>query len=202
MRRPLTPLLAVPALLLAACDSGPEVIEPTADASQAPAGGDDAAVTSGGDDAAASAAPDDAAVTSEIPSDGAEGGEDGQAAADRAKEFLLGLVDADPATCDLMLSFSDPTVPMRDAPEDLELCEAQLPETMSAAVEAQGLGEEGRGILEAMQITGAAVDGDTAVIDEDNYSELFAESMGGSTITLVKIDGDWFVDVDRFLATP
>ncbi|ANS78809.1 hypothetical protein SGUI_1413 [Serinicoccus hydrothermalis] len=200
MRRPLMPLLAAPLLLLAACDSGGEVVEPSADSTQAPQ--DDAATTSGGDDAARSAPPDDAAVTSEGPSDGVEGGEDGQAAADRAKEFLLALVDADPAACSLMLSFSDTTVPMSEVPEDLELCEEQLPETMSAAVQAQGLGEEGRDILEAMQIDGAAVDGDTAVIDQDNYSDLFAESMGDSTITLVKVDGEWFVDVERFLATP
>lgn len=206
MRRSLMALLAAPALLLGACDDGAEVVEPT---EQAPAtayanGADDAAQTTSpagsSDDGAAA---DDSAVTSVAP-DEVEGGEDGQAAADRAKEFLLALVDADPAACTLMLSFTDTTQPMAQVPEDLELCRQQLPETMSAAVEAQGLGEEGRDILGAMQISGAEVnaEGDTAVIDEDNYSELFAESMGDSTMTLVKIDGEWFVDVERFLETP
>lgn len=208
MRRSLMALMAAPALLLGACDDGAEVVEPT---EQAPATAD--ADANGADDAAQTTSPagssddeaaaDDSAVTSGAP-DEVEGGEDGQAAADRAKEFLLALVDADPAACTLMLSFTDTTQPMAQVPEDLELCRQQLPETMSAAVEAQGLGEEGRDILGAMQISGAEVnaEGDTAVIDEDNYSELFAESMGDSTMTLVKIDGEWFVDVERFLETP
>ncbi|WP_130012734.1 hypothetical protein [Serinicoccus sediminis] len=204
MRRPLMALLAAPALLLAACDGGAEVVETSEDASTTDAAGDDdAAITSAPDPTEEAAAGDDAAVTSAAP-DGVEGGEEGQAAADRAKEFLLALVDADPAACGFMLSFTDTSRPMEQVPEDLALCEEQLPETMSAAVEAQGLGEEGRDILGAMQITGAEVgaEGETAVIDEDNYSELFAESMGDSTITLVKIDGTWFVDVERFLETP
>ena len=203
MRRPLMALLAAPALLLAACNGGAEVVEATGDESTTDAAGDDAALTSAADPTDEAAAGDDAAVTSAAP-DGVEGGEEGQAAADRAKEFLLALVDADPAACGFMLSFTDTSRPMEQVPEDLALCEEQLPETMSAAVEAQGLGEEGRDILGAMQITGAEVgaEGETAVIDEDNYSELFAESMGDSTITLVKIDGTWFVDVERFLETP
>ncbi|WP_298890891.1 hypothetical protein [uncultured Serinicoccus sp.] len=204
MRRSFMALLAAPALFLTACDGGAEVVEATSE------GTDDAALTSGagasdGDVATADPddAGDDAAVTSAAP-EGVEGGEAGQAAADRAKEFLLALVDADPAACGLMLSFTDTSRPMAQVPEDLELCEEQLPETMSAAVEAQGLGEEGRDILGAMQLRGAEIsaEGDTALIDEDNYSELFAESMGESTITLVRIDGEWFVDVERFLQTP
>ncbi|WP_298748998.1 hypothetical protein [uncultured Serinicoccus sp.] len=201
MRRPLMALLAAPALFLAACDGGAEVVETTGGTSAE--GTDDAALTSGAGASDETAATDDAAVTSAAP-DGVEGGEEGQAAADRAKEFLLALVDADPAACGLMLSFTDTSRPMSEVPEDLELCEEQLPETMSAAVEAQGLGEEGRDILGAMQLRGAEIgaEGDTAVIDEDNYSELFAESMGDSTITLVRIDGEWFIDVERFLQTP
>ncbi|WP_151525685.1 hypothetical protein [Serinicoccus kebangsaanensis] len=195
MRRSLMPLLAAPALLLAACDGGSDVADSTGEEMSTPAGPttDDAAGETG-------APPDDAAITT--GGSGVEGGEEGQAAADRAKEFLLALVDADPAACGHILSFSDTTLPMREVPEDLELCEEQLPETMASAVQAQGLGEEGRDILDAMQIRGADVEGDTAVIDQDNYSELFAESMGDSTITLVRIDGEWFVDVDRFLAEP
>ena len=71
-----------------------------------------------------------------------------------------------------------------------------------STVEAQGLGEEGVAILEAMQITGAQVDGDVAVIDQDNYSELFAEAMGDSTITLRRLGGEWYVDIDAYLETP
>ncbi|GAA4877503.1 hypothetical protein [Serinicoccus chungangensis] len=205
MRRSLMALLAAPALLLGACDGGAEVVEATGGATSE--GSDDAALTSGTDSSDAADATDDpgdaAAATSAAPED-VEGGEEGQAAADRAKEFLLALVDADPAACGLMLSFTDTSRPMAEVPEDLELCEEQLPETMSAAVEAQGLGEEGRDILGAMQLRGAEInaEGDTAVIDEDNYSELFAESMGESTITLVRVDGAWFIDVERFLQTP
>lgn len=218
MRRPLTALLAAPLLLLGACSGDADVVEVSAPtetaAGEAEADDDGATETAApapGDDTTATTAPpaagategDTAAGTADAADDGeVEGGAEGQAAADRAKEFLLALVDADPAACDLMLSFTDTTRPMRDVDEDLELCRQQLPDTMAGAVEAQGLGEEGRSILEAMQITGADVDGDTAVIDQDNYSELFAESMGGSSITLVKVDDEWFVDVDRFLQAP
>lgn len=213
MRRRLFALLAAPAVLLGACSGDDpdtvDVTEPVGTVSApGPEAGDDAgsATTeppSGADDGAATtqAGADDESATTD-PGGDVEGGPDGQAAADRAKEFLLALVDADPAACDLMLSFSDTGRPMVDVADDLELCRTELPDTMAGAVDAQGLGEEGRSILEAMRITGADVSGDTAVIDQDNYSELFAESMGESSITLVKIDDEWFVDVDRFLQNP
>lgn len=191
---------AVGALILTGCEAGSAPPASTPDRS--------AATTSPvGDDAAASAPIDHAAATTTRPGPAAgaadgdpEGGAQGQAAADRAKEFLLALVDADPAACGLILSFSDTTRPMREVESDLELCEIQLPETMAATVAAQGMTEEERAILEAMQITGADVrEGDpaTAVVDADNYSDLFADSMSGATMILVRLDGEWFVDLDR-----
>lgn len=205
MKRRLMALLAAPALALGACsgDDGDavEVSDPVGTVTEADADSeaDSGAATAEADTTTATA--DDAASTTQA-GDEVEGGAEGQAAADRAKEFLLALVDADPAACDLMLSFSDADRPMAEVSDDLELCRTQLPDTMAGAVEAQGLGEEGRSILEAMQITGADVQADTAVIDQDNYSALFAESMGEASITLVKIDDQWFIDVDRFLQTP
>lgn len=189
-------LLIVPALALAACDRGEEdTVDPSATPTATPSEQQSASP----DDAAASTAPGDAAgATSAAPED-VEGGEQGQAAADRAKEFLVAIVGADPAACAMMLSFSDTSRPMADLPEDLELCEEQLPEIMEPAIEAQGLGEEGQEIMQAMRITGAEVDGDLAVIDRDNYSSIFSDMMGESTITLQQVDGEWYVDVDRFL---
>lgn len=209
MRRTLLTLLAVPALALGACSDGDgEVVEPTtASTPDAPVDVDDEAdetedapadddeTTDAGDPTT-----DDTASATTAPGE-VEGGEDGQAAADRAKEFLLALVTADAAACSMLLSFTDSERPMTDVPSDLELCETQLPATMESTIEAQGLGEEGVAILEAMTITGADVQGDTAVVDQDNYSPLFAEAMGDSTITLHRIGGEWYVDLDAYLAT-
>ena len=35
-----------------------------------------------------------------------------------------------------------------------------------------------------------------------NSAVLFADAMGDSTITLKKIDGEWYVDIDAYLETP
>ena len=205
MRRTLITLLAAPALLLAGCSGEePAVVEATNpvttpdDAAPTSAAPDDTGAPADADDA--TSAPSDSAAGTADP-DEVEGGADGQAAADRAKEFLIALVTADADACGMLLSFSDPDQPMTAVASDLELCETQLPATMEATVEAQGLGEEGVAILEAMQITGANVQGDLAVVDQDNYSPLFAEAMGDSTITLKKIDGQWYVDIDAYLET-
>ena len=207
MRRTLTAAVASAALLLAACDGDATEDATTGD----PATGVVAPTTEAprdSDDATTTTAPvDDAAVTDEAPAtqapvdDEVMGGEEGQAAADRAKQFLMALVTADPEACELLLSFSDPDRPMTDIPSDLELCQTQLPATMEATVEAQGLGDDGIAVLESMQVRGADVDGDTAVVGRDNYSPLFAEAMGDSTITLRRIDGEWYVDLDAYLAT-
>lgn len=202
MRRTLLAWATASALLLtAACDGDTsddatdEAVSPT---TQAPAPDDEGATTAlAADDTEAT----DAAPATQAPGDEVMGGEEGQAAADRAKEFLMALVTADPEACELLLSFSDPERPMTAIPSDLELCQAQLPATMEATVEAQNLGEDGIAVLESMQIRGADVDGDTAVVSRDNYSPLFAEAMGDSTITLKHIDGEWYVDLDAYLAT-
>lgn len=201
MRRSLTAVAAGAALVLAACSGDtddPTIDDAATSTTQAPAPDDSAATTAPADDDAAT----DQAPATQAPDDGdVMGGEQGQAAAARAKEFLLGLVKADPAACNLLLSFSDPDQPMTAIGSDLELCQEQLPATMEATVAAQGLGEDGIAVLESMQILGADVDGDTAVVGRDNYSPLFAEAMGDSTITLKRIDGEWYVDLDAYLAT-
>lgn len=203
MRRTFTALAASAALVLAACDGGETADDAATDdavapTTQAPAPDDQDVTTAPADDDAVT---DEAPATQTPDDDGVMGGEEGQAAADRAKEFLMALVTADPEACNLLLSFSDPDRPMSAIPSDLELCEVQLPATMEATVEAQGLGEDGIAVLDSMQIRGADVDGDTAVVGRDNYSPLFAEAMGDSTITLKRIDGEWYVDLDAYLAT-
>lgn len=208
MRGTLTAAVASAVLLLAACDgdatdgttsgeTGTQVVSPTTQAPP-PADSDDVATTAPVD---AAPATDEAPATQAPGDDAVMGGAEGQAAAARAKAFLMALVTADPAACDLLLSFSDPERPMATVPSDLELCQAQLPATMEATVEAQGLGEDGVAVLESMQIQGADVQGDTAVVGRDNYSPLFAEAMGDSTITLKRIDDEWYVDLDAYLAT-
>lgn len=212
MRRALATALAVPALLLTACDDGGEVVEaPTATTEASPTSEsaatsepaprtDDAAGTT---DAGVTAAPstDDSAATSAAPGD-VEGGDDGQAAADVAKKFFLAAIAASPEACDLLVSFTDPDVPMAEVESDVELCRTTLPLAMQGDVEAQGLdSEEQVAILEAMQITGAEVDGDVAVVDKDNLSPLFEDALGEEVITLVRIDGEWYVDLDRSFQT-
>lgn len=209
MRRTLTAAVASGALLLAACDSDADPDDPTAGntATEVVAPTTQAPPPADSDDATTTAPLDGAPATDEAPAtqapgdDEVIGDEEGQAAAARAKAFLMALVTADPAACDLLLSFSDPERPMTAVPSDLELCQTQLPATMEATVEAQGLGEDGVAVLESMQIQGADVDEDTAVVGRDNYSPLFAEAMGDSTITLKRIDGEWYVDLDAYLAT-
>ncbi|WP_122261222.1 hypothetical protein [Ornithinimicrobium cerasi] len=210
MRRALAATLAVPVLLLTACDDGGEVVEaPTATATsdadaatgttEPAAPPADTAATSDSASTTETAAPpaDDAAVTSTAPGD-VEGGADGQAAADVAKEFFVASVLAEPEACDLLISFTDPETPMVEVETDLEQCRQILPAAMSADVEAQGLdSEEQIAILEAMQISGAEVDGDTATVDKDNLSELFQDALGEEVITLTRIDGTWYVDLDR-----
>lgn len=215
MRHRLVPALAAAsALLLAACSGDDATIveatppattpaPPGVAATQAPTGtappADDRSTTAP-DDRATATAGDQATATAGL--DQVEGGAEGQAAADRAKAFLVALVTADADACEMLLSFSDPELPMSAVESDLELCRTQLPATMEATVEAQGLDEEGVAILEAMQIRGADVQGDLAVVDRDNYSPLFADAMGDATITLRKIDDKWYVDIDAYLQTP
>ena len=221
MRRT-TAALAVPALLIAltACtDSTGEGADGTTaatdgasptsypdaddDATDAAAGTTDAAA-----DATASDATDEAATTTGATDpaaqtadpDEVEGGEEGQAAADVAKAFYVAMIDADVTVCDHLLSFSDASTPMKDHPSDYQTCQELLPEVLERDVAPEG-DEELKAIVEAMQIRGADVQGDTAVVDADNYSELFAQTVGQDPITLRKVDDAWYIDLDHSFQT-
>lgn len=201
MRRALVSALAVPALILAGCsgdDTGP-------DASDVPTAAEEPVVTappadsgqptSAPAEADAATATADPAASTALPEGEVEGGEEGQAAADVAKAFYVAMIDADAKVCDHLLSFSDAEKPMKDHESDYETCQELLPEVLGEDLPEDSA--ELAAIVEAMQIRGADVDGDTAVIDSDNYSELFARTIGQDPITLRKIDGEWYIDLDR-----
>lgn len=226
MRRALVTALAVPVLLLSACggdDPGdhtttpeetveetqppaPEETDETADEAEtthAPQT-DDAATTDAGESAGEEATgADDADTTTGAPDDGEttddagesaagpEGGAEGQAAADRTKEWLVALIEGEDAVCDMMLDLESEG-PMADNESHYEVCLATLP-----TLGAEQFTEEQAGILTMVEITGADVQGDTAVVDKDNFSELFAEGIGDQVITLQKIDGEWYVDMNK-----
>lgn len=173
MRRALLAALAAPALALGACSGSED--------------GDEAAPTT--------AAPE--SEPTEI-----EGGEDGQAAADVARDFLVAMVNAEPAACDHLLSFIDTERPMTDVPSDHDLCVDLLPEVLRAETEAQGLGADVASSLEGLVIRGADVQGEAAVVDADNYPPDLADAMGDAEVRLKKIDGRWYVDLDSSFAVP
>ncbi|MFX0538417.1 hypothetical protein ACQBAT_02465 [Ornithinimicrobium sp. Y1847] len=216
MRRALVTALAVPALFLGACDTGGDSTEPTptteADSPTETTPVEDGTETGTADDAettddaaadstqdsAAETEVDDAATTDTAASTAdVPGGEEGQAAADVARAFFMATIEADEAACDYLISFSDVDRPMKDVDSDMELCQEVLPAAMEAQAEAQELGAEERAVLEAMRINGAQVEGDTAIVDRTNLSELFREALGDEVITLRKIEGDWYVDLDK-----
>ncbi|GAA5166839.1 hypothetical protein [Ornithinimicrobium tianjinense] len=217
MRRAIATALTVPTLLLAACSDGDDGGTTPPPASSTSSTSDGTAVTvdppstdgatQTADDTAATGGPTgDATASTAAPSDGeggeAEGGEEGQAAADVAQAFFVAYIQADPDACDLLLSFSDPSVPMADAEDDLEVCREVLPAAVSGEVDAQQVdAQEQAEILEATQIRGAAVDGDSAVVDRDNLSELLQDVLGDEVIALRKVDGTWYVDLDRSFQT-
>lgn len=222
MRRALVTALAVPVLLLSACGSdepevedattseveetteeAPATEEPTEDettdaaptteapsedtpTTEAPA--DDAPT----DDSEATEAPGDDGESTETPGTGGEveGGADGQAAADRTKEWLVAFVNADESVCDMMLDLESEG-PMADNQTHYDVCVATLPAQASAEFT-----EEQASIFSAVEITGADVQGDTAVVDKDNFSDIFAAGIGDTSFTLKKIDGEWYVDLN------
>lgn len=216
MRRAPLIVLTVAALGLAGCSGDGSTEAPPAPTGEAAP--EDPATTGAGDDDAggSTAGPDGtdpgtdgdattgAADTSRatVDPDEVEGGEDGQAAADVAQAFVAAMVRADPAACDHMVAFSDVQRPMSEVQEDQELCAELLPVVLAEEVDAQGLDEEGASMLAGMEITGAEVDGDTAVVDRDNVSPLFADSLGEETITLTRIGDRWYVDLDRSFVPP
>lgn len=204
MRRALVSALAVPALLLSACGGDdPEVLdapsttqestseEPTTEAettTEEPTTEAETTEDPTTEDATETTEDDE---TSDDDASDAEGGEEGQAAADLAKEWLVAFVNAEEEVCDLMLDLSSEG-PMKDSESDYAICTATFPTQAAAIFDA-----ETAAIIESMQINGADVDGDTAVVDKDNFSSLFAEGMGEDVITLKKIDGDWYVDMNK-----
>lgn len=204
MRRALVAALAAPALVLAGCGGDETPATPTT----APAGPtDEAAATEGTDgEQATTGAPSGGQEATQTASPGdvgdVQGGADGQAAADVASAFLLSLVNAEPEACDYLLSFTDVERPMTEVASDLEMCVELLPEVLRAETEAQGLDESVAAELEGLVIRGADVEGDTAVVDADNYPPDLAGSMGEAAMTLKRIDGRWYVDLDNSFVVP
>lgn len=207
MRRALVIAVAIPALALSACSSAEEE-SPSDDteastATQAPV--DDAAMTSdtamttatsepGGDQAGATG--DSAAATGDSAADtggsdvDVEGGSDGQAAADVTKKFITALSQSDPSMCDYMANLQgDGTGPLKDDQELLDICKETIPAQTEGAIT-----QEQAAILGAMEISGADVQGDTATVDKDNFSDLFAAGFAEQTFVLKKFDGEWFID--------
>ncbi|WP_154402195.1 hypothetical protein [Ornithinimicrobium cavernae] len=207
--------LAVPVLLLSACGGDePEVedvtpqetVEETTDAEATEEPTDEAAVTeeAPATEEPTTEAPADEEPTTEAPADGGEateapgagggegeGGADGQAAADRTKEWLVAFVNAEEAVCDMMLDF-DGEAPMKDNKAQYDICIDTFPTQASNM-----FSPEMAGIIESMEIKGADVQGETAVVDKDNFSPMFAEGIGDQVITLKKIDDAWYVDMNE-----
>ena len=201
MRRALLAAVAVPALALAGCSADDTPSAPTT------APGDATAATAGdgaGGDASPTAtrAPDDELATATVAPGDVEGGEDGQAAADVAAAFLVAMVNARPEACDHLLSFTDIERPMTAVEADYAMCVELLPEVHRAETEAQGLDADAAAALEGLVIRGADVDGDTAVVDADNYPPDLATSMGDAAMTLKRVDDQWYVDLDNSFAVP
>lgn len=222
MRRALVTALAVPVLLLSACggDEEPTVEDATTEeesaetTEEAPATEEpseeettDAAPTTEEPSEAAPTTeePTDDAPTTEAPGDGGEatggpgaggegeGGADGQAAADRTKEWLVAFVNGEDATCDLMMDLES-VGPMTDNEQHYEVCTSVL---VTQASDMFGDSPEMASIIGAMEINGADVQGTTAVIDKDNFSPMFAEAFGDEVITLQKVEGEWYVDMNE-----
>lgn len=200
MRRALVAAAAVPALVLAGCsDDEPSTTAPT---TAAPSGATQTEAPDG-EAQTATAAPTEGDGTGSTAAPGdVEGGEEGQAAADVAAAFLVAMVNAEPEACDHLLSFTDLERPMTDVEADYEMCTELLPEVLRAETEAQGLDDQVAAELEGLVISGADVDGDTAVVDADNYPPDLATSMGDAAMTLKRIDDRWYVDLDNSFAVP
>lgn len=207
MRRALSAAVAAPllAVVIAGCGGGddPSTSAPTT------AGATDGPATEGPDPTAQTGAqtgaPEDGDGSTAAPADveeDVEGGAEGQAAADVAASFLVALAQARPDACDHLLSFTSAERPMTEVEADYDLCVELLPEVISAQAEAQGLDEDMAAALEGLVIRGAEVDGDTAVVDGDNYPPDLAESMGDLSVRLTRIDDRWYVDLEDSFAVP
>jgi len=215
MRRLFVTALAVPALLLSACGGSddPEVLEPSptsvATTSDDAVTTTDTATTTTEDDATTTTddattttddetttTDDEATTSTETSAAGDDGGPEGQAAADRAKEWLVAFVSGEETVCDYMLDLSSDG-PMKDSEADYELCTSYVPSLAGDMFDA-----EVAGIIGSMEITGATVDGDTATVDRSNFSEMFAEGFGDDVIALKRIDGEWYVDLEQSFQSP
>ncbi|MDQ3382583.1 MAG: hypothetical protein M3519_02155, partial [Actinomycetota bacterium] len=75
---------------------------------------------------------------------------------------------------------------------DMDLCVDMIPSMAGSMFDA-----EMAGIIESMEINGATIQGDTAVVGRDNFSEMFGEGIGDQEITLKLIDGEWYVDLNN-----
>ncbi|MCE0485751.1 hypothetical protein [Ornithinimicrobium sediminis] len=194
MRRALVGAVLAPALLLAACGGDePEVQEPTPDDADRTtvAVQDEAEETTAEPDTAEETEESDAAAETEEPPADAAGGEDGAAAAAVAKEFMVALVNADEELCQLIVDL-DGEGPMADSPDQLQICEEDLVPTL------QGLmSEDEAAIIEMIEIDGAQVEGDTATVNRDNFSDMFAAGFGDDEIVLQRFDDQWYVDLDN-----
>lgn len=195
MRRALVTTLAVPALLLAGCSGedpadSPVVVEqdPAPATSEEPTG-DGAGETSGPGQTSGPGEAGDGAATQTAGGDGPEGGEEGEAVAARAEAFLGAFVRGEPEACDYMVNIEG-TAPMVRSESDLEVCREDLVGEVT-----EGFGEEMVGVIESMEIRGADVQGDTATIDADNFSDLFAQGMGDYRLVLKRFDDEWYVDI-------
>lgn len=205
MRRAATTALVGGALVLAGCsgqEAAPDTPATSTPGEASAATGDGGAAATGPTGSQQETATDEGSTTAGPDAAGVEGGEEGQAAADVAKDFLVAMVDADPRACDYLLSFTDLDRPMTEVASDHEMCVELLPEVLKAETKAQGLDPDAADALAGLQITGAHVDGDTAVIDADNYPQEFAAAMGDTTITLKRVADDWYVDLDNSFSTP
>jgi len=100
-------------------------------------------------------------------------------------------VNGDDEVCDYMLDLTSEG-PMTESQADMDLCVNMIPSMAGSMFDA-----EMAGIIESMEINGATIQGDTAVVGRDNFSEMFGEGIGDQEITLKLIDGEWYVDLNN-----
>lgn len=117
---------------------------------------------------------------------------DEQAAADRTKEWFVAFVSGDEAVCDMMLDFlGDNTTPLKDNQANHDMCTNMIPGMVGDMFTPEMVS-----VIESMEINGATIEGDTATVGKDNFSEMFAEGFGDTEIKLKNIDGEWYVDMN------
>lgn len=199
------PPLAVVALALAACNGS------TSDVSPMESGTDPAPTTSVApvrDQGAATEeavpardgalvtetsapATGDAGATSTADPEEAAGRTDRQAAADRTEEFLVAVVTADPALCQLVVGLNG-DAPMADSPDQLRLCEEELIPQLQTDVEGQDAES-----IEAIQVEAASIEGDTARVTVDALEAFAAEGFGAADFVLQRFDAQWYVDLGQ-----